>query len=407
MRGGAERCFFELSELLRNHGHEVAAFSMHDERNLPSPYSEHFISHIDFPTELAKGKLSSYGKVASRVLYSREASKKIETLIEEFQPDIAHIHGIAHETSPSILPVLKQHGIPVVQTLHDYKLLCPNTGFTANGDVCERCKNGKYYNAVLQRCKRGSFGGSLLASVEAYVHSWLKIYEKNVDCFICPSRFLQNKLSEFGLDVTSVNIPNFVDVESFTPRYEPDNYMLFCGRLTGLKGIQTLIDAYQQLPETVRGSCELRIAGSGELEAELRQQTVDLGLETITFLGHQDAKSLQGLMSSAQFVVVPSIGYENYSMTVLEAFASGTPVIGSRIGGIPEQVIDGVTGLLFEPGDASDLQQCMASLLSEPTRAVEMGKNARQRVEEINDAEAHYLATMNVYQRYTEQKIKA
>lgn len=394
LRGGAERYFLDLSALLTAHGHEVIPFCMHDERNLPSDYSDYFISHVDFPTMMRESNgLKSKLRVAERVIYSREAKRNIERLITDTQPDVAHIHGIAHETSPSILPAIKQAGIPITQTLHDYKLLCPDTSFVSQGAVCEKCKGHRYYNAARYRCKRGSLPASVLAAAEMYVHKIFQIYERNVDLFMAPSSFLQNKVREFGVKNEVINIPYFVDFENFQPCYEPEDYFVFYGRLVDIKGVDTLLEAMRGVKKS-----HLYVAGRGDMEADLQAYARDHGLTNVTFLGHLDKAELIPLIQKAKFAVTPSEWYENYPMAVLEAFACGTAVIGANIGGIPEQVKDGVNGFLFEPGDAGALRQRIQTLLDNPALAVEMGKNGRQQVMTVNNPEHHYRQIIQIYQ---------
>lgn len=404
LRGGIERCFFDQIKLLEEHGHEVIPFSMMDERNRPSVYKGFFISNVDFSSQL-NGNGSAWTKLrlAERVLYSREARNKIEALIQETQPDIAHVHGLAHEISPSILPAIKKAGVPIVQTLHDYKLLCPNTNFVCQGMICERCKGNRFYNVVRYRCKRGSLAASLLAGLETYLHKLLKIYEDNVDLFIAPSLFLQNKLAEFGIKNNVVHLPNFVDIEEFQPCFEPENYGIHYGRLVPIKGVETLVEAMRTI-----NSSHLYIAGEGELEGPLRQYAKENEITNVTFLGFLNKPNLIPLIRRAAFTIVPSQWYENYSMTVLESFACGTPVIGSKIGGIPEQVKDEWNGLLFEPGNTQQLAQKVQLMLDNPRQTIEMGRNARRQVETINDPETHYQQIIEIYQNVlngTTQKI--
>ena len=393
LRGGAERCFLDLMDVLRAEGHEVIPFSMTHERNLPSEYADHFISYVDYPSLMSSdASLLTKVKAMGRVIHFSEAAEKIDQLIRATRPDIAHVHGIAHEMSPSILPVLKRHGLPVVQTLHDYKLLCPNTSFVTNGAICERCKGHRYYNAVRYRCKRGSLGASLLAATEAYAHQMSQVYQRNVDCFISPSRFLQEKVAEFGVSNPVVNIPNFINVDHLQPRYEPQPYYVFAGRLVEVKGIWTLIKAAARLPKG-----HLYVAGGGELADELQAYVQAQGLTHITFLGHLATDELIDLFQGAAFTVTPSEWYENYPMSVLEALACGTPVIGTDIGGIPEIVRDGVTGLLFPPGDVDALSAKIDYLLDHPAESIRMGQAGRRQVEELNSPEPHYRATMALY----------
>jgi len=393
MRGGAERCFFDLSNLLRSHGHEVIPFCMDHPKSLPSEYRDDFVSFIDFPTELGKSGLGSKLRVVERVIYSREARRKIEAVIERTQPDLVHIHGFIHEMSTSILPALKAAGLPVVQTLHDYKIVCPNSSFLSHGHICEACKGGKYYNMTRYRCKRGSLSASLLASVEMYFHEAFRLYEPNIDLFISPSRFLAEKVTEHGVSKPITIIPNFIQPDSFQPVHESGNYYIYAGRLAREKGIRTLLSAVQRL-ET---DAELVIAGSGELEQDLRQFARINNLTNVRFAGHLNTTELSALMQRAVCTVVPSEWYENYSMTVIESLACGTPVVGARIGGIPEQVTHGVNGLLFESGDAADLAEQMQRLLDNRAEALEMGRIGRDRIELINGPIAHYDQTMAAY----------
>jgi glycosyltransferase involved in cell wall biosynthesis len=394
LRGGAERCFFDLTKLLTEHGHEVIPFSMHHPQNFDSPYADYFLSYIDFPTLLqGDSRIANQWKVAERTIYSREARQKIERLICDVKPDIAHVHGIAHEISPSILPAIKQAGIPIVQTLHDYKLLCPNTNFVAQGEVCEQCKGHRYYNVIRRRCKRDSFAASVLASIEMYVHKSLQIYEQNVNVFISPSQFLKNKISDFGIQNPVVYIPNFVEVDTLKPDFRPEEYFVYAGRLVAVKGVYTLLKAMRQVK-----IAHLYIAGTGELDQVLRIYALENGITNVTFLGQLSRNELVPLVQKAAFTVAPSQWYENNPMTVLESFACGTPVIGARIGGIPELVIDGHTGLLFEPGNADELAKRIQFMLNHPQQAISMGRAGRDYVENVTYPEKHYQETMQLYQ---------
>ncbi len=393
LRGGSERCFFDLTTLLESKGHEVIPFSMHHERNQPSPYSDYFVSNIDYPS-LLKGGSSIADKYYAlrRVVYYSEARKKIEQLIADTNPDIAHVHGIAAEISPSILPAIKNARIPLVQTLHDYRLICPNTNFISQGEVCERCKRHRYYNVVLRQCKRDSLPASFLAGLELSIHKIFQIYERNVDLFITPSQFLKSKLIEFGVKNEIVRLENFVDVDRFKPQYEAENYFVYYGRLEKIKGVMTLLEAMKMIP-----NAHLYVAGRGEAEDEMKRMIADDGLNNVSLVGHLAAEDLIPLVQKALFTVVPSEWYENYSMTVVESLALATPVVGSRIGGIPEQVKDGQNGLLFSPGNAEELAQKIRFLLDNKFEAIEMGRKGRGQVESVNGPERHYQEMMAIY----------
>jgi glycosyltransferase involved in cell wall biosynthesis len=395
LRGGGERCFFDLCELLEAHGHETIPFCMAHPNNLASEYDRYFPSTIDFPAELGKPGVMPKLHVMERVLYSRQAKQKVEQIIADTRPELVHIHGFIHEMSTSILPPLKAAGLPVVQTLHDYKLVCPNTTFVSRGRVCENCKGHRYYNVVRHRCKRSSLSASFLAGLEMYFHEFFRLYEPNVDLFISPSRFLRDKLVEHGVKKPIVTVSNFINSAGIQAHYRPENYFVYAGRLVNVKGVLTLLEAMRHL----KTDAPLHLAGAGELEEEAKWFVADHELNNVRFLGHLDTPELRRLLQRAVFTVVPSEWYENYSMTVIESLTCGTPVIGAATGGIPEQVLDGRTGLLFEPGNARQLAQKMQFLLDHRREAIQMGRNGRQQIESANSPQLHYEQTIAIYQQ--------
>ncbi len=391
-RGGSERYALDLSRMLEAAGHEVVPFGMEHARNLPSPYSRFFVPFVDFPSLLENGGWGERLRAFSRVIYYGEARRRAARLIREARPDVAHVHGIGHELSPSVLDALREGGVPAVQTLHDYGLVCPNTHFVSPDGVCERCRGKKYYRAALRRCKKGSFSASLLACVERYAHAVSRIYERAIGLFIAPSRFLQRKLREHGFSGRMIHLPNFVEIPAAPAADGRGDYFVYAGRLSALKGLPTLFDA---LP--LCGPARLFVAGEGELDGALRRRAEREGLSGVTFLGTLDAAALRELMRGARFTVFPSECYENCPMSILESFASGAPVVASRRGAIPDLVREGRSGLLFEPGDAADLAAKIRFLLDRPAVAAEMGLAARRQVEAENRPEVHYARIMDAY----------
>jgi glycosyltransferase involved in cell wall biosynthesis len=402
IRGGAERYMFELTTLLEKHGHEIIPFGMVHKNNYPSKYSNYFVSYIDYPSML-KGKpsLPTMIRALERVIYSREAKQRIKQLIIETKPDIAHIHGIGHEISPSILDAIKSFHIPIVQTLHDYGNLCPNSSFLSRGEVCERCKGQRYYNVVLRRCKRDSLGASLLACISQYVHISTNIYGRNVDVFISPSRFLQKKFIEHGINKKIITIPNFINLESYQPGESNSGYCLFAGRLVDYKGVRTLIEAAK-----LNRQARILIAGDGELADEIRKAVLEHQLDNVTLLGFVEPMELMRLMSFANFTIFPSEWYENYPMSIIESFACGKPVIASDIGALPDLVVDKWNGLLFEPGNAVQLADQIQYLFDHPEDAIEMGKHGHEFVLTNNDPETHCRQVMQVYQSLLHSSLK-
>ena len=392
LKGGAERYYFDLKELLENKGYEVISWSMYSKRNKTSPYSKYFVSQVDIEKpHLAKNKL----KTAGRIIYSWEAKRKIASLIKDTKPDIAHLHNIYHQISPSILHVLKKNKIPTAMTVHDFKLMCPIYLFYTRGRVCERCKKYRYYNCVLQKCAKGSYSASAVNMVEMYVHRMLRIYKDNINVFICPSEFLKDKLVEYGFDESKlVVIPHSVESENIQAGSGEGKYILYFGRLSQEKGVKTLLRAMESLSEV-----NLKIAGSGPQEEELKGIVKDKGLNNVEFLGYLFGQDLTKVIDESSLAVVPSKSYETFGLAAAEALSHGKPVIASKLGALPEVVQDSQTGYLFESGNSDDLASKIRKMLASPEAVAEMGERGREYVEKNLSAERHYQELEKVYQK--------
>jgi len=392
VKGGAERYFFELARILSSRGHEVVPFAMAHPQNEPTAFAKHFVSFESF--DESEGVVARL-RAAARILYCREARRRIEVLADETRPDIAHLHNIAHQLSPSILYGLKARGVPVVQTLHDYKLVCPNYQMFVHGETCERCRTWRYYNAVVHRCMRDSVTSSALVAAEAYVHRLMGSYFRNVDLFIAPSEQLRERMIAHGVDARKiVHVPYSIALDKYQPSYDDGGYGVYVGRLSLGKGLPTLMSALERVP-----AVRLKVVGEGPLAEDLRRDAGERGLTNVEFEGYRAGAELRSLVAAARFVVVPSDCFENSPLTVYEAFALGKAVVGSRTGGIPELVSDGESGLIFEPGDARALAARMSELWEDPVRAVEMGRAARERLESRFGPDVHYEKIMAVYER--------
>jgi glycosyltransferase involved in cell wall biosynthesis len=400
--GGSETVMFQTADLLQAHGHDVMYFSMRDERNRRSEQAPYFVSNVDFSPHVRRhglGRLQT-PMIAARALYSRESAHNIEGLVRETKPDVAHLHNIHHQLSPSILRPLRRLGVPAVMTLHDYKLICPNLMLHANGSICERCKGHRYYEAVLQKCVKKSRLRSAICATEAYAHTATRAYHRGISYYIAPSRFMRDKVIEFGTDPDQVvHLPNFLNLDAFQPNHAAGSYFLYAGRIERVKGVETLLRA----ASSITGDFDLRIAGDGDIRPELEGRIAASGQRNVHFLGKVPPEQMGEVIHGASCVVVPSEWYENAPMSVLEAFAYGKPVIAARIGGIPELVADGVTGLLFEPGNANDLQRAIERLIERPGLAAEMGRRAREDVEARFGPERHYEGLMAIYERARER----
>lgn len=373
-KGGAYTHFYNTNQLFINNGHQISSFGMQHPLNKQSIDSKYFVSHIDFIKELnKKTRFMNLPKVLARTVYSLESKRKLSKLIVDKKPDIAMVHNFLHHLSPSIFTALKGYNIPVILTIHDYTILCPNTSFiTWQGQICEACKQGKYYQAVLRKCKKNSLGASFLAALENTIHSWLKIYEK-VDHFIAPSKFLYDKFIEYGFERTKISLINNFVFDQVQPTYKYSDYALFVGRIDRSKGLEILLEVYKDLPEL-----KLKIVGTGPFLDQVETIVQTENLKNVEVLGFKTGQDLIQLFQQAKYIVVPSIWYENFPYVVLEAMLYGKPVIGSNIGGIPEQIDDGITGYLYVYNSIKDLK--LAIMKMENSNIKKLGKNARNSV---------------------------
>jgi glycosyltransferase involved in cell wall biosynthesis len=391
-KGGTETYLFELSEELAFHGYEVIPFAMNHPRNRESAYSRFFVDEVDYDR-----KSSWYSSVrsAQRILYSAQAKSRLRALVDETKPGLAHLHNIYHQISPSILPLLKRRGIPVVMTLHDLKIACPNYKMRTGGAICERCLTGKYHHAVLNRCVRGSVLASALCATEAFLHRATGVYRNNVDCFIVPSDFFRRKIAQAGIpEEKIVHIPSFTHVERYQPNFGGSDYFVYVGRLSEEKGLPTLLEAMRGLR---RG--KLVIIGDGPQRALLSSLVESRGLSNVELVGPKSGAELQALLRGAAFSVIPSEWYENCPRAGIESFACGKPVIGSDIGGLPEMIENGRTGLLFKAFSAEDLREKISYLFERESLIVEMGRNARIKAERDYSVKAHLNKLLEVYTR--------
>lgn len=392
-RGGADTVFLESNALLEASGWEVAPFTMHHPDNLPSRWSSHFAEEVELGRDY-----SPLEKVqrAARIVYSLDARAKLAGLLDAFQPAVVHAHNVYHHLSPSVLGLVHGRGLPVVLTLHDFKLLCPAYQMLSAEGVCERCKGGKVHNVVMHRCVKGSATLSALVYVESAVHRLLRTYERCVDRFIAPSRFLLEKCVEWGWPRERfVHVPNFVDAERFAMPGAAGRVVLYAGRLAPEKGLETLVRA------AALSTVPVWLAGAGPLEARLRA-LVEESNAPVRFLGRLDRDGLAAAAAEARAFVLPSEWYENAPMTILEAYAWGRPVIGARIGGIPEHVREGETGLLFTSGDVPALAHALKRVAAMPDRcALAMGRAGREWVERSFSARLHRDRLLGLYGELT------
>jgi glycosyltransferase involved in cell wall biosynthesis len=384
--GGPETVLFATRDLLSARGHDVIDFAMQDARNRPSAYAAYFPPNMDLQS--VRPTLTS-ARTALRFLDSRVAAKEMRRLVRDTRPDVAHLHSINHQLTPSIIRVLRDEHVPMVMTLHDYKLVCPAYTMLANDRICEACSGGRFYRATTTRCRGGA--RSALLTAESYLqHRLLRSY-RGVSLFLSPSRFLASKFSEMGFRHPIEVLPNpALPIPADEPQPARGEHFLFVGRAAPEKGIATLCRA------AMAANVRVRIAGDGpELAALMREFG---GSENIDFAGRVDPVRAQALMRKALAVVVPSEWYENQSMVILEALGRGTPVIASNIGGNPELVIDGETGLTHIPGDVADLAAKLAWARDHREDMARMGEAARERMSDFS-LDRYYERLLAVYDR--------
>lgn len=392
-RGGADKYFLDLSAALEKAGHSVAIFAMNHPKNIDSKYKQYFVSRISFN----KSNLIDKLKTSSRVLYSLETKRKFSKLLDDFKPDIIHVHNIYHHLSPSLLDAAKKKGIPVVMHLHDYKLICPNHMLFTKGHYCEKCLKNNYYECVKNRCVKNSLPGSLLASLEMYFHhNILKIYENNVNIFIAPSQFMKDTVVRFGQNEKKIEvIYNPHNLDNLGSKEAPnifENYFLSFGRLSEEKGLRNLIEAASKTQQ------KILIAGIGPEEEKLKKISRDLKAP-VEFIGLKNSNELIGLIKEAKSVVIPSVWAENMPLSLMEALSLNKIIIAAEIGGLTEIIKDQVNGFLFKPGDSTDLAEKInfVNMLSiEMIKTIEAaaGESAK-----LFSAEKNLKAMLEIYNR--------
>ncbi len=387
VRGGSDRYFFTLAELLRKHGHQVVPFTAASPNNEPSEWENYFPRGADFEHPGAGDLL--------RFLYSHDAVKSIRQLLKDTDINLAHFHIYYGKLTASILEVLKRDGIPLIQTLHEYKLTCPVYSHLSNDQICEACEGKHFWRALPKRCNRGSLARTALSVTESYVSKMLGAVKK-FDHFISVSHFLRKKMISHGMPEDKIStVHNFVDVSDITPNFSEGNYILYFGRVHRSKGILTLIEA--ALPLT---DLPIYIVGDGEAMSEVQQIIEQNGCKHIHLLGFKQGDELRELIRNSICTVLPSEWYENCPMSVLESYAYGKPVIGADIGGIPELIVDGVDGFLVPSGEPETLRDRLLWMFEHKDDAAEMGRIGRDKMETEFNADIHYERIMNVYQQF-------
>ena len=377
---GGEDVVFQLErDMLRAAGHEV-------------------LEYRRFNDEIRDYSIVRRIGLLGRTVWAADSHRDVTRLLQQHRPAIVHVHNAFPLISPSIFSACKSENVPIIQTLHNYRLLCPGGNFCRNGKPCEDCITGKFWQGALHACYRDSHAESAAVALMLTVHHARKTWTEMVDCYIVLTDFSRSRYVDFGFPEDKIRVkPNFVDPDP-GPRTGYGSYALFAGRLDPEKGIPTLLKAWLQMSHFHR----LRILGDGQLRRET--EAFAKVYPNVEFTGWLPHNSVFEHMKGARFVVFPSEWYENLPLVIIEAFASGVPVIASNLGAMKEVVEHGRTGLLFQPGDVDDLARTMALAWERPEYMNRLAQEARAEFEAKYTAEVSYRRLMEIYQEVIDRR---
>jgi glycosyltransferase involved in cell wall biosynthesis len=402
--GGAEVYFQDVARILRNYQHQIKIYTTDFEAEGSHdvyPRDENVIFGETF--DYLQGNIITRLKNIPEIIYSRKNKEHFRNVLREYKPDIVHVFAIYVTITPSILDACREEGIPVVMSCNDYKHICPNYRLFHHGKICEDCKGGKFYKAVVNNCCKHSMGVSIVSAIESYTHSYLNIWKKNIGAFLFESRFMMKKTEEFW-GKSAANL-QFLGKPFNATHYKlskgDKGYLLFLGRLSDEKGVNILLDAMKKVPQA-----HLKIAGGGTHRTYLEKYTTDQQITNVEFVGSKYGDELEDLFNHCRFLVVPSLWHENFPYVMMEAFARGKAVIGSDKGGIPEYIRENETGFVFPSHNADALATLIRDLWENPVKSQSMGEKAKQLADiQFND-EAFYTRLIEIYEKNTGKVLK-
>jgi glycosyltransferase involved in cell wall biosynthesis len=376
--GGEDVAVAAESNLLERHGHTVVRYSR----------SNNEIAMMSGPRRLLTVK---------DMIHSTKSRSEMLDLLRGQRPDLVHVHNTFMMVSPSVFEACREAGVPVVHTLHNYRLLCAGWSLSREGKVCEECLESGLWRGVWHGCYRDSRLMTAAVALMLQVHRMRGTWNHDVGGYVALTNFARAKFIEGGLPPSRIGVkPNFLESdpgERSAPG--PGGFALFAGRLSAEKGAEVLLQAWQKLKARI----PLVVLGDGPLRESLETEAATRNLANVTFAGWRSRDEILAAMKSASLLITPSLWYEGFPMTVVEAFACGTPVVCSRLGGLREIVEDGSTGLHFNPGDAEDLAGKLDWLWTQPSRLAAMGRAAREEYQRNYTAERNYELITEIYER--------
>lgn len=385
-KGGSETYVFRLGDTLTQYGHEVEYFGLENEKNIVGNSAGAYVSDMDFSDGIKKNL-----KAPLRIIYSTETRKKLRRVLDSFKPDVVHLNNIQFHLTPSAILEIKKYSqeinqkVKIIYTAHDYQLICPSHGlFDSDINICEKCLGGNYLNCVKTKCMKNSTAKSILAAADAYFWKLSKAYSY-IDKIICPSQFLKTKLDtqERFADKTVV-LHNFIG-HQLAPEVKKERYVLEFGHLSKDKGTNTLLEVARRMP-----GIRFVFAGYGEAEKDIYK------VSNAEYVGFKTGEELKLLIAKAAVSVCPSEIYENCPYTVIESQMYRTPVIGSQMGGIPELIEEGVTGLIFEAGNPDDLESKLRYIFETDGVLEQLTENCKTAT--FESTESYYKKLIEVYE---------
>jgi glycosyltransferase involved in cell wall biosynthesis len=372
--GGEDVVFAQEQRLLERKGHCV-------------------ITYVRSNQEADDSSVIDRLRMLKTIVWAQDSRKDIKLLLHAEKPDLVHVHNTFMMVSPSIFEACTEAGVPTVQTVHNYRLLCPATYLFRNGQVCEECISVGLMSGVRHGCYRNSRTATAAVAIMLAVHRTRETWSKEVNAFISLTEFAKRKLVDSGLPPEKVHVkPNFVEHDP-GERSSTGDYALFVGRLSPEKGVELLLKAWGLL----KAPFPLRIAGDGPARSELEAQVQKEKVPNVEFLGRLDRDQTREAMKGARFLMLPSLWYEGFPMVLAESFACGVPVLGSRLGAMQEVIDDGHNGLHFLAGSPEDLAEKAVWAWEHPADMLLMGRNARRKYETKYGPDSNYASLMEIY----------